>query len=53
MEVGEGNLNWSAILKAAKSAGVKWFIIEQDTCYRDPFDSLETSLKNLREMGVN
>jgi sugar phosphate isomerase/epimerase len=52
MEVGEGNLNWPTILKACKFAGVKWYIVEQDTCYRDPFDSLETSLKNLQNMGV-
>jgi len=51
-EVGEGNLNWPAILPAAKKAGAKWFIVEQDTCYRDPFDSLETSLKNLLDMGM-
>jgi sugar phosphate isomerase/epimerase len=50
MEVGEGNLNWPAILDACKSAGVDWYIVEQDTCYRDPFDSLETSLRNLRGM---
>lgn len=52
MEVGQGNLNWPAILTACKQAGVKWYIIEQDTCQRDPFDSLETSLKNLKAMGV-
>ena len=52
MEVGEGNLNWPEILKACKAAGVKWYIIEQDVCYRDPFDSLETSLKNLQQMDA-
>jgi sugar phosphate isomerase/epimerase len=52
MEVGEGNLNWPAILSACRQAGVKWYIVEQDTCQRDPFDSLETSLKNLKAMGV-
>jgi sugar phosphate isomerase/epimerase len=52
MEVGEGNLNWPEIFKACKAAGVRWYIIEQDTCYRDPFDSLETSLKNLQQMDV-
>lgn len=52
-EVGEGNLNFPGILKAAKDAGVKWFIVEQDICYRDPFDSLATSLKNLQELGMN
>jgi len=50
MEVGEGNLNWPAILDACKSAGVEWYIIEQDECYRDPFESLGISLKNLKAM---
>lgn len=52
MEVGEGNLNWSEILKACREAAVRWYIVEQDTCYRDPFDSLETSLKNLEGMDI-
>jgi sugar phosphate isomerase/epimerase len=52
MEVGEGNLNWTAIFKACRGAGVKWYIVEQDVCYRDPFDSLETSLRNLQGMEV-
>jgi sugar phosphate isomerase/epimerase len=53
MEVGEGNLNWPEIIKACKDAGTKWHIVEQDTCYRDPFDSIEISLKNLKGMGVS
>lgn len=52
-EVGVGNLNWDGILKACKAAGTQWYIVEQDICYRDPFDSLETSLKNLKAMGLN
>ena len=52
-EVGVGNLNWREILKACKEAGVKWYLVEQDECYRDPFDSLETSLKNLNQMGLD
>ena len=51
-EVGEGNLNWPEILQACREAGVEWYIVEQDTCYRDPFESLGISLKNLRAMGV-
>jgi sugar phosphate isomerase/epimerase len=51
-EVGEGNLNWPNILRACKAAGVQWYIVEQDVCQRDPFESLEISLKNLREMGM-
>ncbi len=52
-EVGEGNLNWPGILQACRNAGVQWYIVEQDVCQRDPFESLEISLKNLRAMGVN
>ena len=52
-EVGEGNLNWPAILSACKAAGVEHLLVEQDICYRDPFDSLEISLKNLKEMGAS
>jgi sugar phosphate isomerase/epimerase len=51
-EVGEGNLDWPAILAASKDAGVKWYIIEQDTCEKDPFESLSISLKNLRSWGL-
>ncbi len=52
-EIGEGNLNWPAILAAAEDAGVQWYCIEQDECYeRDPFDSLKISLENLRKMGL-
>lgn len=51
-EVGEGNMNWPEILKACGEAGVQWYIVEQDVCYRDPFESLGISLKNLRAMGL-
>jgi len=52
-EVGEGNLNWPAILTAAKDAGVEWYCVEQDNCYdRDPFESLKISLDNLHAMGL-
>jgi sugar phosphate isomerase/epimerase len=51
-EVGEGNLNWPAILEACRTSGVEWYIVEQDTCQRDPFDSLAISLRNLQSMGL-
>ncbi len=52
-EIGEGNLNWPAILSASKEAGVEWYCVEQDDCYgRDQFESLKISLENLREMGL-
>ena len=52
-EIGEGNLNWSAILDACTEADVEWYIVEQDTCQRDPFESLGISLRNLKEMGIH
>lgn len=52
-EVGEGNLNWPAILQAAQQAQVQWYIIEQDVCQRDPFESLKISFENLRRMGIH
>ncbi len=51
-EVGEGNLEWEPILKVCEQAGIEWYIIEQDTCQRDPFASLKISLDNLRAMGL-
>ena len=52
-EVGVGNLDWPAILKACRHAEVAWYIVEQDTCYRDPFESLKTSLDCLNAMGLS
>lgn len=51
-EVGEGNLNWPAILEACRAAGVRWYVVEQDHCQRDPFESLAISLRNLQAMGL-
>ena len=51
-EVGEGNMNWPAILKAAEDGGAEYLLVEQDTCYdRDPFESLAISYRNLKAMG--
>ena len=51
-EVGEGNLNWPAILDACREANVEWYAVEQDICQRDPFECLATSYRNLRAMGL-
>lgn len=52
-EVGEGNLNWPAILDACREAGVQWYAVEQDICQRDPFESLAISYRNLNAMGLS
>ncbi|MGD8239834.1 MAG: sugar phosphate isomerase/epimerase [Armatimonadota bacterium] len=53
-EVGEGNLNWPAIMEAAEAGGVEYYLVEQDQCYdRDPFESLAISYRNLVAMGLS
>jgi len=42
-EVGQGILDWPAIFTAADKAGVKWHIVEQDVCARDPLYSAKMS----------
>jgi sugar phosphate isomerase/epimerase len=52
-EIGEGNLNWPAIIDACREIGVEWCLVEQDICLRDPFESLEMSLKTLKDLGLD
>jgi sugar phosphate isomerase/epimerase len=47
-EVGSGNLDFTGILKAARSAGVTYFFVEQDQTPGDPLASLAQSYKYLR-----
>ncbi len=51
-EIGEGNLDWPGILDACEEIGAEYYIVEQDTCQRDPFESLKISFDNLKAMGV-
>jgi sugar phosphate isomerase/epimerase len=51
-EVGEGNLDFKAIIEQSLSSGAKYLLIEQDDQYgRDPFDCLATSRHNLIRLG--
>ena len=42
-EIGNGNLDWYKIIETAQKSGVKYYVVEQDTCPADPFDSLKIS----------
>lgn len=44
-EVGSGNLDWPAIIRAADEAACPWFCVEQDECPGDPFESLRKSFE--------
>jgi sugar phosphate isomerase/epimerase len=48
-EIGEGNLNFKAIIAACREIGVEWYVVEQDVCRRDPFESLAISFRNLQQ----
>jgi sugar phosphate isomerase/epimerase len=51
-EVGEGNLDFNAIIDQALLSGAKYLLIEQDDQYgRSPFDCLATSRENLIRLG--
>lgn len=45
--VGEGNLPWGRLLPAMKEAGTEWLLVEQDTCRRDVWESVQASQKYL------
>lgn len=51
-EVGEGVLDFPAIVAAAEQGGCEWFVVEQDTCPGDPFESLAMSFRYLRDHVV-
>jgi sugar phosphate isomerase/epimerase len=51
-EVGNGSIDFPAVLKAAEAAGVKHYFVEQDQTPGDPVASLKTSYDNLRKMDA-
>lgn len=42
-EIGAGTLPFSEIVAEAEAGGCEWFIVEQDECPGDPFESLRQS----------
>lgn len=50
-EIGNGNMNWKGILESAKKAGVKYYIVEQDTNWvPNCFASIRKSAEYLRSI---
>jgi sugar phosphate isomerase/epimerase len=49
-EVGNGNLRWPEIIQAADASSCRWFIVEQDECAGDPFESIRQSLEFVQMM---
>ncbi|HEY4299476.1 MAG TPA: sugar phosphate isomerase/epimerase [Candidatus Didemnitutus sp.] len=48
-ELGRGTLPFPDIIAEAERGGCEWFIVEQDTCDGDPFDSLRQSFEYLKQ----
>ncbi|MGI6239220.1 MAG: sugar phosphate isomerase/epimerase family protein [Christensenellales bacterium] len=50
--IGEGNLDWAAIMRACDETGVKFAFIEQDNAVEtDPLDCMRRSFDNLSRLG--
>jgi len=47
-EIGSGNIDFRAVVAAAEESGCQWFIVEQDVCPGDPFDSLKMSFDYIK-----
>lgn len=50
-EIGEGNMNYKAIIDGCREIGVEWYVVEQDVCLRDPFESLAISFNYLKQLA--
>lgn len=51
-EVGQGNLDWRAIVEQSLASGAEYLFVEQDDTYgRDPFESLAMSRDHLVGLG--
>jgi sugar phosphate isomerase/epimerase len=50
-EVGKGTLDWPAILRAAREAGVERYFVEQDYAPGDPLASVRQSFDYLRSIS--
>lgn len=52
--IGDGNMNWSAILEAAAQHPINYYFIEQDSCYgEDEFACLKRSFDFLHGHGLS
>ncbi|SDM90064.1 sugar phosphate isomerase/epimerase [Bacillus sp. OK048] len=47
-ELGTGGVDIEAVLNKGEEAGVKWWVVEQDVCRLDPFESIGISLNYLK-----
>ena len=48
-EIGNGNIWWEGVLETAEKAGVRYYVVEQDSWPGDPFDSIRQSSEYLHK----
>lgn len=46
-EIGNGTVDFEAVHNSCQELGIKWYIVEQDTCDRPPLESAAISLENM------
>jgi sugar phosphate isomerase/epimerase len=49
-EIGNGTINWKAVLAAAKKNNIDYMFVEQDESDRNPIDGLRISYNNLQKL---
>ncbi len=52
-EVGNGSIDWKAILAAAQQSGIEHMFVEQDESERSPIESLLISYRNLQHVMLD
>lgn len=51
-EIGNGILDFPAMVRAAENTSAEWFIVEQDTCTLPTLESAEISFNSLKKLGI-
>ena len=52
-EIGQGNINWPAVVDACRQAGTVWYCVEQDQTVLDEFESLKMSIAYMKSLGLH
>ncbi|MCC3355948.1 sugar phosphate isomerase/epimerase family protein [Bacillus sp. REN16] len=50
-ELGTGGVNLEGVLNLGEENNVQWWIVEQDVCLQDPFESIKISIDYLKKMN--
>lgn len=48
--LGTGTIEFKPIIEWGEKSGIEWYVVEQDECPGDPFDSLQTSYNYIQRL---